>query len=365
MQYIHQLKNWPKLTWDKDFLLTKTEKVRLNQGRLLGKMERLGFKNQKEAILQTLTEDILKTSEIEGEFLDRNQVRSSVARQLGMDVVGLVKSERNIDGLVEMMLDATQNYETPLTTERLFAWHAALFPTGHSGISKIRVGAWRNDAKGPMQVISGPVGKSKIHFQAPDAKKIIKEMGYFLKWANSKKPIDALLKAGIAHFWFVTIHPFEDGNGRIARAIADMFLARSEDSPQRFYSMSTQISTERKTYYNILESTQKGNLDITNWLEWFLSCLDRALTNSEYILSKILKKATFWEININIKFNDRQRKVINRLLEGLEGKMTSSKWAAIAKCSQDTASRDIEELLKNKILKKNPEGGRNSSYSLV
>ncbi len=363
-KYIHELKGWPHFTWDKDLISLKLEQVRLNQGRLIGKMERLGFKTQEEAVLQTLTEDILKTSEIEGEVLDRNQVRSSVARQLGMDAFGLIKSERSVDGVVEMMIDATQKYEARLTTERLFAWHAALFPTGRSGMSKILVGEWRDDSNGPMQVISGPIGKSKIHFQAPAAKKLNTEMRLFLTWANGKKKEASLVRAGIAHLWLVTIHPFEDGNGRIARAIADMFLAQSEDSPQRFYSMSAQINAERKAYYNILESTQSGSLDITNWLDWFLSCLDRALANSESILAAVLKKATFWETHISVNFNDRQRKIVNRLLDGFDGKLTSSKWALLAKCSQDTASRDIGELIKNKILKKNSGGGRNTSYSL-
>ena len=363
-RYIHELKGWPRFTWNKDLIALKLEQVRLNQGRLIGKMERLGFKTQEEAVLQTLTEDILKTSEIEGEVLDRNQVRSSVARQLGMDVLGLVKSERSVEGVVEMMLDATQKYKASLTGERLFAWHAALFPTGRSGMTKILVGKWRDDSNGPMQVISGPIGKSKVHYQAPDAKKLKAEMSQFLTWANGKKKEDSLLRAGIAHLWFVTIHPFEDGNGRIGRAIADMFLAKSEDSPQRFYSMSAQISTERNDYYNILESTQKSSLDITKWLDWFLSCLDRALANSESILAVVLKKTTFWETHMHVNLNDRQRKVINRLLDGFEGNLTSSKWSAIAKCSQDTASRDIDDLLKNKILKKNPGGGRNTSYSL-
>jgi len=364
-KYIHELKDWPGFTWDNDFIALKLELVRLNQGRLIGKMEKLGFKTREEALLQTLTEDVLKSSEIEGEVLDRTQVRSSVARQLGMDVVGMVKSERSIEGIVELMLDATQKYKAPLTSERLHAWHAALFPTGRSGMTKISVGKWRDDSNGPMQVVSGPIGKSKIHYQAPGAEILQKEMRRFLTWANGKKKEDSLLRAGIAHLWFITVHPFEDGNGRIARAIADMFLARSEDSSRRFYSMSAQISVERKDYYNILESTQKNSLDITRWLDWFLSCLDRALANSETILGTVLRKATFWEDHINTNLNNRQRKVINRLLDGFEGKLTSSKWASLAKCSQDTASRDIDELLKNKILKKNPGGGRNTSYSLL
>lgn len=273
-------------------------------------------------------------------------------------------SERTVDGVVEMMLDATQKYKAPLTAKRLHSWHAALFPTGRSGMTKILVAKWRHDSNGPMQVISGPIGKSKVHFQAPDAKKLKKEMDQFLSWANDHKKEDSLFCAAIAHLWLITIHPFEDGSSRIARAIADMYLAKSEDSPQRFYSMSAQICIERKDYYNILELTQKGNLDITDWLDWFLDCLDRALINSETILSSVLKKATFWENLINVNMNERQRKLLNRLLDGFEGNLTSSKWAAIAKCSQDTASRDIDELIKLKILKKNPGGGRNTSYSL-
>lgn len=364
-RYIHEFKNWPNYTWNEDLIASMLEQVRLNQGRLIGKMEELGFETKEEAILQTLTEDILKTSEIEGEVLDRNQVRSSIARKLGMDIVGLVNPDRSVEGVVEMMLDATQRYKEPLTQERLFGWHAALFPTGRSGMTKILVGKWRDDSAGPMQVVSGPIGKPKVHFQAPEAEKLKKEMRQFLAWANGKKTEDSLLRAGIAHLWFVTIHPFEDGNGRIARAIADMFLAKSENSSQRFYSMSSQISKERRDYYNILEATQKGNLDITHWLKWFLSCLDRALASSESILSTVLKKATFWEIHKHVNLNDRQRKVINRLLDGFEGNLTSSKWAILTKCSQDTASRDIDELMKNNILKKNSGGGRNTSYSLI
>ncbi len=364
-KYIHEMKDWPKFTWNQDRLVLSLEQVRLKQGKLIGKMNHLGFKTQEEAVLQTLTEDILKTSEIEGEILDRKQVRSSIARKLGMDIGGLVNSERNVEGAVEMMLDATQKYREPLTAERLFNWHAALFPTGHSGMTKILVGNWRDDSNGPMQVISGSISNPKVHFQAPGANKIEKEMKKILDWANGRKTEDSLIRAGIAHLWFITIHPFEDGNGRIARAVADMFLAKSEDSNRRFYSMSAQINTDRKAYYKILESTQKGNLDITDWLYWFLCCLNRAIENSDSILSNILKKATFWETHQGFSFNDRQRKMINRLLDGFEGNLTSSKWSKITKCSQDTASRDIAELLKNKILKKNPGGGRSTSYSLI
>ncbi|MFN8945718.1 MAG: Fic family protein [Pseudobdellovibrionaceae bacterium] len=364
-QYIYELKSWPIFSWDRGLIALKLEQVHFNQGRLVEKMERLGFKTQEEAVLQTLTEDILKTNEIEGEVLDRKQVRSSVARKLGMDFVGLVQSERNVDGVVEMMLDATQKYKSPLTEERLFAWNASLFPTGHSGMTKILVGKWRDDSSGPMQVISRPIGKTRIHFQGPEAKKIRKEMRQFLTWVNGKRTEDSLICTAIAHLWFITIHPFEDGNGRIARAIADMFLTKSEMGRQRFYSMSAQINTERKDYYKILESTQKGSLDITSWLDWFLSCLNRAIGNSESMLSTVLKKATFWETHQQVRFNDRQKKIINRLLDSFAGKLTSSKWAVMGKCSQDTASRDIAELIENNILKKNPGGGRNTSYSLM
>ena len=363
--YIYGQKNWPQFVWDKDILSRKIEKVRLMQGKLLGKMEGLGFKLQEEAVLQSLTEDILKTSEIEGESLDRSQVRSSVARRLGMDLAGLVKSDRNVEGIVEVMLDATQKFKEPLTQDRLFGWHAALFPTGRSGMSKIVVGQWRDDSAGPMQVVSGPIGNEKIHYEAPQAKKLKKDMREFLTWVNAKKNEDSLLQAGIAHLWFVTIHPFDDGNGRIARAVADMFLARSEQSSQRYYSMSSQINAERKMYYRILESTQKGGLDITEWLTWFLDCLERAMENAEVVLQAVLKKAKFWGKYSMVNLNERQKKVINKLLDGFEGKLTSSKWAVIAKCSQDSANRDIENLIKRKVLKKNPGGGRSTSYSLV
>ncbi len=362
-KYIYEHKDWPDFTWDSVVLNSKLEQVRLMQGRLFGKMEALGFTLREEAVLQTLTEDVLKTSEIEGEELDRNQVRSSIARRLGMDVVGLVRSDREVEGVVEMMLDATQNYQKILSPDRLFSWHAALFPTGRSGMNKIQVGHWRDDSEGPMQVISGPPGKTKVHFRAPEAKRLNKEMSKFFKWFNEKKSVDSIFCAGIAHLWFVTIHPFDDGNGRIGRAIADMSLARSEDSPKRFYSMSAQICADRKNYYEILEITQKGGLDITRWLDWFLSCLEKALLNAEMVFASVIKKAKFWEAHMHIQFNDRQKKVLNHLLDGFEGKLTSSKWAAMCKCSQDTASRDIEELVKRKILKKDPGGGRSTSYS--
>ncbi len=363
--YIHELPDWPRFRWDPEALAQRLSAVRYKQGRLLGRMEALGFSLRAEAVLQTLTLDVLKSSEIEGEALDRGQVRSSIARHLGMDIGALAPSDRNVDGVVEMMLDATQNYGKPLTKERLLSWQASLFPTGDSGLRKIKVGAWRDDAKGPMQVVSGPVGKERVHFEAPAAARIEKEMTSFLYWFNHDDGTDLVLRAGIAHLWFVTIHPFEDGNGRIARAIADMMLARSEKSSQRFYSMSAQIRDEREAYYGGLEETQKGTLDITVRLDWFLDCLDRALDKAESTLETVLRKSRFWESHTEISFNERQRVLLNKLLDGFDGKLTSSKWAKIAKCSQDTALRDILDLVKRGILTKDPTGGRSTSYSLT
>jgi Fic family protein len=328
-------------------------------------MERLGFTLRAEATLQTRTEEVLKSSEIEGEVLDRDQVRSSVARRLGMDIGALTPADRHVDGVVEMILDATERYDMPLTAERLFGWHAALFPTGRSGMTKITVGAWRNARSGPMQVVSGPIGRERVHYEAPIASRLKKEMRAFLDWFNTENAIDPVLKAGIAHLWFVTIHPFDDGNGRIARAIADQALARSEKSAQRFYSVSAQIRQERNSYYDILEATQKGDLDITPWLEWFLGCLDRAFGGAETILAVVLTKARFWELHAGASLNDRQRTIINRLLDGFEGKLTSSKWAMLTKCSQDTALRDIDDLVQRGILTKDAAGGRSTSYSLA
>ena len=364
-QYIRDLKDWPRFHWKQERLSTRLSTVRHRQGRLIGRMEALGFPLQEEAVLQVLTEEIIKSSEIEGEILDREQVRSSIARRLGMDIGGLTASDRNVEGVVEMMLDATQRYAEPLTEERLFGWHAALFPTARSGMTKITVGAWRDDQSGPMQVVSGPMGKEKIHYQAPGASRLKREMKKFLDWFNKDDGTDLVLKAGIAHLWFVTIHPFDDGNGRIARAITDMMLARSEKSAQRFYSMSAQIRQERKAYYDILERTQKGDLEITPWLEWFLDCLNRAFDGAETTLAAVLKKARFWDVHKSMSFNDRQRKIINQLLNGFEGKLTSSKWAKLAKCSQDTALRDIEDLVTKDVLVKDVAGGRSTSYSLA
>ncbi len=362
--YIHEQKDWPHFRWDELKLSSQIANIRHQQGRLIGKMGALGFQYQQEAVLQTLTEDVLKSSEIEGEVLNKDQVRSSVARRLGMDIAGLTAADRHVDGVVEMMLDATQNYQNSLSKDRLYAWHSALFPTGRSGMHKIIVGRWRNDAQGPMRVISGPMGKEKVHYIAPDAPRLENEMLVFLKWFNASPKIDLVAQAALAHLWFVTIHPFDDGNGRIARAIADLVLARSELSSNRFYSMSAQIRAERNVYYDLLESTQKGTLDVTTWMEWFLSCLGRALENAEFSLSNILMKAKFWEIIASEPVNERQKKILNFMLDDFEGILTSSKWAKITKCSQDTAHRDILNLIDRKIFAKDKGGGRSTSYSL-
>ena len=363
--YIHERPEWPAFSWDSARISQRLVEVRHRQGRLIGRMEGLGFQLRTEAVLDTLTEDVLKSSEIEGEKLDREQVRSSIARRLGIDIGGLTPADRNVEGVVEMMLDATQHYDQPLTAQRLFDWHAALFPTGRSGMSRINVGAWRDDKKGPMQVVSGPIGKERVHYEAPVATRLRGEMKKFLDWFEKESSTDLVLKAGLSHLWFVTIHPFDDGNGRIARAIADLVLARSERSPQRFYSMSAQIQQERKSYYEILEATQKGNLDVTRWLEWFLVCLERAFERAETILAAVLNKARFWDRFAATELNERQRSMINRLLNGFEGKLTSSKWAKLEKCSQDTALRDIEDLIGKGVLTKDSPGGRSTSYSLA
>lgn len=328
-------------------------------------MENLGFALRAEASLQSLTEEILKSNEIEGEKLDRHQVRSSIARRLGMDIGALAPADRNVDGVVEMMLDATQKYDEQLTKKRLLGWHAALFPTGYSGMIKIAVGAWRKDDAGPMQVVSGPIGREKVHYEAPAAPRLENEMRAFLRWFNGPLETDPVLKAGIAHLWFVTVHPFDDGNGRIARALTDLLLARSERTPQRFYSMSAQIREERAEYYAILESTQKGDLDVTSWLEWFLDCLGRAFEGAEDALAGVLAKAQFWKPHQTESLNDRQRTMVNKLLDGFEGKLTSSKWAKMTKCSPDTALRDIDALIERGILEKDAAGGRSTSYSLA
>ena len=364
-RYIHQQPEWPRFRWDQETLAGPLAEIRHQQGRLLGRMEGLGFPFQKEAELRTLTLDVLKSSEIEGEKLDAEQVRSSIARRLGLETAGTVAVDRDVEGVVEMMLDATQNFARPLSEERLFGWHAALFPTGYSGMRKIKVAAWRDDAEGPMEIVSGAVGKEKVHYRAPAAELLHKETAAFLAWSNdSESKTDAVLRAALAHLWFVTIHPFEDGNGRIARAIADWQLARSEGSAQRFYSMSAQIRIERNDYYDILEHTQKGNLDVTPWVEWFLACLGRAFVGTEETLAAVVRKARFWERAVQISINNRQRAFINRLLDGFEGKLTTTKWAKLTKCSHDTALRDIHALIENGILQQDTGGGRSTSYSL-
>lgn len=365
MAYIWQKDDWPDLHWDESALAGLLAQVSREQGRLLGKMEGLGFELRNEAHLRTLTEDVVKSSEIEGERLPPDQVRSSIARRLGLDVAGLVPADRNVDGVVEMMLDATGRYRDPLTGDQLFGWHAALFPTGHSGMTKINVGAWRQDEGGPMQVVSGPMGKEEVHYEAPPAARLPEEVKRFLAWFRDPGGIDPLLAAGLAHLWFVTIHPFDDGNGRIARAIADMALARSDESGQRFYSMSGRILAERNEYYDHLKRAQKGELDITDWQTWFLECLQRAIAEAHETLSAVLAKARFWERFAKEPLNERQIKVLNRLMDGFEGKLTSSKWANIAKCSPDTALRDITDLVARGALRKDPGGGRSTSYSIV
>ena len=362
--FIHQQDNWPNFTWENDEIVNLLSEARNLQGRLMGKMESLGFDLRNEAILDTLTLDVLKSSEIEGEYLNPDQVRSSIARRLGMEIAASVESDRNIDGVVEMMLDATQNCFKPLTADRLFDWHAALFPTGRSGMYKITVADWRRDTTGPMQVVSGAMGKEKVHFQAPDSSLVKKEMDLFLDWFNKNYKIDLVIKAAIAHLWFVTIHPFEDGNGRITRALTDLLLAQSDKSNQRFYSMSAQIRIERKEYYEILEKTQKGNLEITEWIKWFLNCLINALKSTDSVLVRVLIKADFWIKHSKSLINERQKKLMNKLLDGFDGKLTSSKWAKIAKCSKDTAIRDINDLINKNILQKEAEGGRSTNYEL-
>jgi Fic family protein len=361
-RYIYQKPNWPNFTWNNERLLVLLGEVRHMQGRLLGRMEALGFELRDEATLSTLTMDVLKSSEIEGEFLQPDQVRSSVARRLGMDVAGLVYSDRNVDGVVEMMLDATQYYQKPLSAKRLFDWHAALFPTGRSGMHEIGVAQWRTDSTGPMQVVSGAMGKERVHFQAPDAKVLKLEMKVFVDWFNKEKSLDPVLKAALAHLWFVTVHPFDDGNGRMARALTDLLLARSDFSAQRFYSMSAQIRVERKGYYDTLEKTQQGSLDVTDWLEWFLTCLMHALQATDANLSTVLSKAEFWKKHKDTVFNDRQKLLLNKLFNNFEGKLTSSKWAKIAKCSADTALRDMQDLITKGVLEKEEAGGRSTGY---
>jgi len=360
-KYIYEHKNWTDFIWDDKVINAIFGEVRLMQGKIIGHMNALGFSDKEEATLTTLTLDVVKSSEIEGELINYDQVRSSIARRLGINTAGLVSSNRNIEGVVEMMLDATQRYTLPLTEKRLLGWHAALFPTGYSGPYKIEVGQYRT---GQMQVVSGAMGKEKVHYEAVNPKLVKAEMDKFLDWFNNDNKIDLVLKAAIAHFWFIIIHPFDDGNGRIGRAITDMLLARAENSNERFYSMSSQILIERNQYYEILQKVQHSKDDITEWLEWFLHCLKNAILATEYTTQKILDKAEFWKLYENTPINERQRLILNKLLDGFEGKLQTSKWAKITKTSTDTALRDIKDLIKKGILQQTKEGGRNANYEL-
>src|SRR5260370_12887045 len=363
--YIHELSDWPKFNWSQEGIGEPLAAISRQQGRLLGHMEALGLDIRQEASLQVLTEDVLKSSEIEGERLDAEEVRSSIARRLGIDIGTLKPADRNVEGVVEMMLDATRHFAQPLTAKRLFQWHTSLFPTAHSSITRIRVGAWRDDIVGPMEVVSGPMGRERLHFEAPAAARLDREMESYHDWFNTGPSHDPVLKAAQSHLWFVTIHPFDDGNGRIARAIADMALARADNTAQRFYSMSAQIRQERAAYYKTLEYVQRGTLDITPWMQWFLGCLGRAIEGSQTTLKSILNKARYWEAIGTTSLNERQRRVFNRLLDNFEGKLTTSNYAKLAKCSQDTALRDILHLVEQSILVRNAEGGRSTSYALA
>ncbi|OOG37215.1 Fic family protein [Polaromonas sp. A23] len=363
-RYIWQLPNWPQLQFDLAALAAQLAQVHRAQGELMGRMAELGLAEREQATLQVLTQEVIKTSEIEGERLSLDAVRSSIARRLGLDIGALAPSDRHVDGVVDVVLDATRNFDQPLTSERLFGWHAALFPTGYSGRVRITVAAWRNDASGPMQVVSGPVGRERVHFQAPPANILPAQTEAFLRWFNAAPVGDALIKAGLAHLWLVTLHPFDDGNGRVSRAAGDMALARAEGTSRRFYSFSAQIQRERKDYYDQLEATQKGPLDVTPWLSWFLGCLLRAVQGADATLAGVLDKAQFWQRWAGTPMNERQTKVLNRVLDGFEGKLTNAKWAAIGKCSADTALRDINDLLARGVLRRLKGGGRSTGYEL-
>lgn len=363
--YIWQADDWPQWRYDLSVLTGPLTEVSRAQGLLLGRLADVGMTLRDQASLAALTEDVVKTSEIEGEVLNVESVRSSIARRLGVDIGAVASVDRHVEGVVEMVLGATLRSAESLTAERLFGWHAALFPTGYSGMTRIAVGQWRADAEGPMQVVSGHLGRRKVHFQAPPAEVLAAETNRFLAWANAETGEPMLIKAGLAHLWFVTLHPFDDGNGRLARAVGDLFLARADGSPQRFYSLSAQIQRERKDYYEVLERTQKGTLDVTDWLAWFLGTLGRAVDSAQTTLDAVLIKARFWQRWAGLPLNERQVRLLNRLLDGFDGKLTSSKWAAIAKCSPDTALRDITQLLELGMLKKMPGGGRSTGYELA
>jgi len=362
--YIHEQEEWPDFSWDEAELSPLLAEARHEQGLLLGQMRSLGFPLREEACLLVLTQDAVNTAEIEGEILDPRSVRSSIARKLGLDDASPTRSDRDVDGLVEVLIDATRNYGQPLSEERLFGWHAALFPAGRSGMKRITVGDWRQDETGPMQVVSGALGREKVHFQAPGHERLSDEMARLISWFNATAKFDPLIKSALAHFYFVTVHPFDDGNGRIARAVGDMQLARSDKIDLRFYSMSAQIQKDKKSYYDTLESCQKGSLDVSAWIHWYLNCLLRALHGSKLILKSTLHKASFWQQYGADSFNSRQKAMLNRLLDGFDGKLTSSKWAKITKCSQDTAQRDINDLIKKDVLEKEDAGGRSTSYRL-
>lgn len=364
-KYIWQNQDWPVWRFDLASLAEKLARVSLAQGLLIGRLCDVGLPLRDQASLLTLTEDVLKTSEIEGEHLNQDSVRSSLARRLRLDIGTFVPRDLHVEGIVEMVLDASVNCHEPLDQKRLLSWHASLFPTGYSGFRPIQSGAWRDDLAGPMQVVSGPIGRQKVHFEAPPALQLQAELGQFFKWVNSKSKAPSLINAALGHLWFVTLHPFEDGNGRIARAIGDMLIARSDGSAQRFYSISAQIQRDRKGYYDILERTQKHSMDVTEWLAWFLDTMDRALEQAHHTLDGVLVKAQFWQQWSSAPFNERQIKLLNRLLDGFEGKLTAQKWGAIGKCSPDTALRDIKELMAHGVLQRSTSGGRSTSYELI
>lgn len=362
--YLWEAGDWPAWRYDLAQLAEPMAEASRAQGLLMGRLADVGMALRDEASLAALTEDVVKTSEIEGEHLNVASVRSSIARRLGVDIGALAPVDRHVEGVVEMVIDATTNSAAPLTRERLFGWHAALFPTGYSGLARIEVGAWRNDVSGPMQVVSGPIGRQRVHFEAPPAPRLEAEMQRFLAWVNAPSGEPPLIRAGLAHLWFVTIHPFDDGNGRVARAIGDLLLARADRSSQRFYSLSAQIQRERKAYYEILERTQKTSLDVTPWLAWFLATLRRAVDEAQLTLDAVLAKARFWQRWAATPFNERQAKLVNKLLDGFDGKLNTSKWAAVAKCSSDTALRDINDLVARGVLRKAEGGGRSTNYEL-
>jgi Fic family protein len=366
MAFIHETKGLPNLDWDAGEVTPGLVRARHKQGLLLGRMRQLGFALQTEAAVEVLTSDVVQSSAIEGERLDQADVRSSIARRLGLPDGVARRANRDVEGVVEVMLDATRNPTQPITERRLCGWHAALFPVGYSGTRPIAVGTWRPVEAGPMQVVSGPIGRERVHFEAPPAERVPREMARFIEWCNAEDGVDPVLRAAVAHFWFVTIHPFEDGNGRLARALADLFLARADGCPERFYSMSTRIEAERKDYYRILERTQRGGLDITPWMTWFVGCLDRAIDQADSLTSGVLRKAAVWRrVHDGPPVNERQRRVVNRLLDGFEGFLTTSKYARIARCSTDTALRDIGDLVERGVLIRNAAGGRSTSYRMA